>query len=633
MILLLAGLTILFVVSPIQSSTQSYSHPLYPALPGCSNFLQNIYQSTNPRPGSITREIAATYLIQYGMNTLAATSFRMVTNFQSRYVNGNRKNSGIKISHWNKGPGHLQTKMPEIKNIVNGLHPHILGLSEANLKQSHDQNLVQLTDYVLHTCPTLSNPSLNTSRVVVYTHSSLVVKVRHDLMCDSYSSVWLEVGLPRHKKFLVGQTYRDWQLPNQKDNSSLSVPEQLARWTVFLDQWERALDTGLEVHLLGDLNINHCNWTQPSLPASNQTSKLKSLITALFSQILTHGVSQCVVGPTRHWPGQAPSGLDHYYTNRPEKLSPVTSQHCGGSDHMLIFAKRYSRSVKSSPRYVRKRSYKNFKSEEFLDAVQQVSWFDLYLCNDVDTAVDILTRKLTFILDSMAPMKTYQVRTRYAPWLTSLTINLMKERDLQQKKASETQRREDWQKFKALRNRINNRLKFEECSWQKSKLEECGEDSSKIWKNVKGILNWKTSGSPNQLFHQGQMISKPQEIADAQNQYFLDKINLIRENLPPPPTDPLETLRFLMQDRTCSFKLSAVHPDEVEKILSSLSNSSSFGLDMIDTFIIKLAKADILPAITHIINLSISTKVFPTLWKKSKIIPLHKKEDPLNPKN
>ena len=97
MILLLAGLTILFVVSPIQSSTQSYSHPLNPALPGCSNFLQNIYQSTNPRPGSITREIAATYLIQYGMNTLAATSFRMVTNFQSRYVNGNRKNSESKL--------------------------------------------------------------------------------------------------------------------------------------------------------------------------------------------------------------------------------------------------------------------------------------------------------------------------------------------------------------------------------------------------------------------------------------------------------------------------------------------------------------------------------------------------------
>ena len=138
--------------------------------------------------------------------------------------------------------------MPEIKNIVKGLNPHILGLSEANLKQTHDQNLVQLSDYVLHTCPTLNNPAYNTSRVVVYTHSSLVVKVRKDLMCDSYSSIWLEVGLPHHKKFLVGQTYREWQLPNQRDDTSLSVPQQLASWNVFLDQWEKALDSGTEVH-------------------------------------------------------------------------------------------------------------------------------------------------------------------------------------------------------------------------------------------------------------------------------------------------------------------------------------------------------------------------------------------------
>ena len=88
-----------------------------------------------------------------------------------------------------------------------------------------------------------------------------------------------------------------------------------------------------------------------------------------------------------------------------------------------------------------------------------------------------------------------------------------------------------------------------------------------------------------------------------------------------------------MMGRSCSFSLSSVHPDEVDEIISNLSNSNSFGLDMIDTYIIKLIKPDILPAITHIINLSIYTQIFPTLWKKSKIIPLHKKEDLLNPKN
>ena len=35
-----------------------------------------------------------------------------------------------------------------------------------------------------------------------------------------------------------------------------------------------ALSTGLEVHVVGDVNINHCNWMDPSLPPSNQTFKL-----------------------------------------------------------------------------------------------------------------------------------------------------------------------------------------------------------------------------------------------------------------------------------------------------------------------------------------------------------------------
>ena len=73
--------------------------------------------------------------------------------------------------------------------------------------------------------------------------------------------------------------------------------------------------------------------------------------------------------------------------------------------------------------------------------------------------------------------------------------------------------------------------------------------------NVKGILNWKTSGSPNQPLIKGTLISKPQVLAEAQNEYFLDKIKLIRDNLPPAAIDPLHTLRKLMQGRNSSFSL------------------------------------------------------------------------------
>ena len=256
--------------------------------------------------------------------------FTMITNFQSRYTIGNRKNKGIKISHWNKGVSYLINKMPEIKNIISQHQPHIFGISEANLLDVHDPGLAAVQDFHLHVCPTIKNPNLKTSRVVVYTHKDIVAKLRPDLMSDKYSSIWREVGLPNHKRFLVSQSYREWQYTNQGGNRiSNSIPEQLSRWLIFLDQWEAALATGMEVHCLGDMNINHCNWTQSDLSRTNQTYKLRDLVSELFTRIIPLGVSQHVSGATRHFPGQVSAGLDHYFTNEPSKLSQVQKHHCG----------------------------------------------------------------------------------------------------------------------------------------------------------------------------------------------------------------------------------------------------------------------------------------------------------------
>ena len=88
-------------------------------------------------------------------------------------MNGNRgqRGRGIKIVAWNKGSSLLHNKHQEIESLIAGHHPHILGLSEANLRSNADLSLVQHADYQLHTDPTLSNPEIGISTVVVYTHS------------------------------------------------------------------------------------------------------------------------------------------------------------------------------------------------------------------------------------------------------------------------------------------------------------------------------------------------------------------------------------------------------------------------------------------------------------------------------
>ena len=126
---------------------------------------------------------------------------------------------------------------------------------------------------------------------------------------------------------------------------------------------------------------------------------------------------------------------------------------------MLIGAIRFSRSIKNSPKYIRKRSYKNFNSHLFIQEVRKISWLDVYLCSDVDEAVRILSSKITNVLDRIAPMKTVQIRANYSPWLSQETKNLMSRRDNLHREASENKNSEKWKEYKKLRNTINNKLK------------------------------------------------------------------------------------------------------------------------------------------------------------------------------
>ena len=347
------------------------------------------------------------------------------------------------------------------------------------------------------------------------------------------------------------------------------------------------------------------------------------------------GVSQLVTTATRIRAGQPQTGLDNIYSNRPNKLSPVQVLNNGGSDHKLVGCTRYAKSIKKSVRYVTKRCYKHFVKEEFISEVKKISWWNIYQCEDVDLALKMLSDNLIAILDRMAPIRTIQIRENYAPWLSYETKKLMAERDSAQQMAAQSKLESDWTLFKRLRNKVNSILRSEKKKWQRSKFKQCEEenDSRQSWKNVKSWLNWTTSGAPTQLFFNGMLLNRPRELAECMNSFFIWKVKNLIENLEPSNSDPLSNLRQLMSNRKCAFKLQPVHPDKVEKMISELKNSGSVGLDYIDTKVIKRVKEEIVPTITHNLNLSIMNSKFPVQFKKAKVVPLHKSGDRFNPKN
>ena len=212
---------------------------------------------------------------------------------------------------------------------------------------------------------------------------------------------------------------------------------------------------------------------------------------------------------------------------------------------------------------MRKRSFKNFKSEDFVKSVREVSWFVLYLFEDPTQAANLLTKKLTDILDTMAPIRTIQVRSKYAAWLSDQTKNLLKQRDSAQATAAHTRNPDDWSAYKHLRNTATSKMRGEKKAWEQHKLDNKEHNSSTLWQNVKSWLNWGSSGPPSKLFHNGIMVTKPTRLATTMNEFFTNKVIQLRQNIPAAISDPLYKLKTVMSDRQCSFR--AVPPSEVSE--------------------------------------------------------------------
>ena len=117
-------------------------------------------------------------------------------------------------------------------------------------------------------------------------------------MSDSFSSIWLEVGLKRQKKFLVSNVYRDWKFVHQQNQESGTIASQLSRWESFVQQWERAIATESEIHVLGDLNLNFLDFNNQDLSSNTHSMRLRPLVDLLLGRIVHHGFSQLITDVT-----------------------------------------------------------------------------------------------------------------------------------------------------------------------------------------------------------------------------------------------------------------------------------------------------------------------------------------------
>ena len=278
--------------------------------------------------------------------------------------------------------------------------------------------------------------------------------------------------------------------------------------------------------------------------------------------------------------------------------------------------------------------------------IADLDFTDVYCCLDVDDAAALLTVKLVDVLNVHAPWVVFQQRKHFVPWLTPETVKLMNQRDLYKEQAkvmassegrgASTEQAELWDKYKKLRNSINNRIKNEEIKYKRSKVEECKDCPSKTWGLAKKFMDWTSPGPPTQLEVEEKkkitLYTKARDLAKIMNEFFISKVQKIVKGLKNLPTD-LSGCRNMMMGKKISLSMKFVTVKKVRKLLGSLKNKTSTSVDQLDNFAVKVAADYIAGPLHHVITLSIMQQKFPSGWKYTKIVPLHKKKSTLSREN
>ena len=121
------------------------------------------------------------------------------------------------------------------------------------------------------------------------------------------------------------------------------------------------------------------------------------------------------------------------------------------------------------------------------------------------------------------------------------------------------------------------------------------------------------------------------------NTFFIDKVKKLREKTNSVPViDPVQRLESWLNTRAQpppAFKIRKITRGEFRALVRNMKGGRSCGSDNIDSYSLKLAAPLIEDALLHIINLSIRTSCFSSLWKHQLIFPQFKKKNKLQAKN
>jgi hypothetical protein len=381
---------------------------------------------------------------------------------------------------------------------------------------------------------------------------------------------------------------------------------------MFLDDFADYLSTIISAQcrilIVGDFNFHFDVINDPD------TIRLKDLLE-------TCNLTQFVKEPT-HINGHI---LDLVITRSTDNLVESTKVDCFISDHKAVHCQLNLQKPEHAKKHTTYRKLKQINQKDF---ALDVSESDLIKNpkSDLSALIDQYNTTLNSLLDKHAPLKQRTVTIRPSnPWYTDEISEAKKLRKRLERRWRKTKLVIDRDLFKDQRLTVSRLISDAKSAYYRDQILNCN-NQKELFNVIDSLLHQK--GKPRLP-----TLHSNKELAERFNQYFTSKIDTIRATFET-TQQPSSVETHLDMDHSTMEGFTPASEGEISKLILA-SPSKHCELDPIPTWMLKEHLQQLLPVITNIVNLSLTTSTFPAHFKSAVVKPLLKKAnlDPENLKN
>nr|CAH7750229.1 unnamed protein product [Callosobruchus chinensis] len=402
--------------------------------------------------------------------------------------------------------------------------------------------------------------------------------------------LWIEVKFKK-QIYAIGTVYRppSYSVVDFLNCLELNIIDMLPKYD--------------EIICLGDFNIDMLR------TESSATIKLNKTLESL-------GLVQLVSSPTRNTPTSS-TLIDLILATSNDgfvnSCSVIPADRL--SDHDLTSIELNITHSQSPAKYKKIRSFKNFDLDCFYAELCSMNMDVIYNLPNINDKIEVLNSNILKVLNKHAPIRTIKITKPYSPWMTDNIKFLIFLRNKAKSRWRRTKNISHYDYYKMLRNYTTTACRNEKKAYYDDLAKKQG--MKKVWSNLKYLnIGKQKSEIPETL-------KNPTEL----NKYYVSCIPRLEAK-----ESVLKNIPNKFNANADPFSFEPIAEEDVERHILNIKTNAK-GVDGICVKLILMCCPLIVPFLTHIVNHCLINGVFPDCWKVAVVLPIPKKNKPLEYKD